>query len=105
MALKIRLRQQGRKNRQTFRLVLADIRAPRDGKYLEMLGWYTPFHPDNAASVNAERITYWLELGAQISERAESLLERIAPDVVASYRARQQSKRMKEIVRRKTAKA
>ena len=43
MALKIRLRAQGRNNRETYRLVVADGRSPRDGKYMEMLGWYNPF--------------------------------------------------------------
>ena len=42
MALVIRLRQQGRNNRQTYRVVVVDSRYPRDGKYLEMLGWYNP---------------------------------------------------------------
>ncbi len=43
MALKIRLRQQGRNNRPFYRLVVTDVRSPRDGKYVEMLGWYNPF--------------------------------------------------------------
>ena len=46
MALKIRLRQQGRKNRPFYRLVLTDSRTPRDGKYVEALGWYNPIEKD-----------------------------------------------------------
>ena len=46
MALMIRLRQQGRTNRQTYRLVVTDKKNPRDGKYIEMLGWYNP-HEEN----------------------------------------------------------
>ena len=104
MALKIRLRQQGRANRQTFRLVVADSRSPRDGKYLEMLGWYIPFSPDNAASVDAERLNYWLNQGAEISERVENLLGRIAPDVIAEYRTKKQKKRAKDVAQRKALK-
>jgi small subunit ribosomal protein S16 len=57
MALKIRLRQQGRNNRPFYRLVVADVRSPRDGKYLEALGWYNPFEAeaDRSFSANAER--------------------------------------------------
>ena len=46
MALKIRLRQQGRKNRPFYRMVVTDVRAPRDGKYCEALGWYNPFETE-----------------------------------------------------------
>ncbi len=60
--LKIRLRQQGRKNRQTYRLVVTDIRNPRDGKYLEMIGWYNPFSNTNDSQLNIERINYWVGL-------------------------------------------
>ena len=46
MALKIRLRQQGRNNRPFYRLVVTDARSPRDGKYVEALGWYNPFEAE-----------------------------------------------------------
>src|ERR1700722_11944861 len=76
MALKIRLRQQGRTNRQTYRLVVTDIRNPRDGKYLEMIGWYNPFNNTNASQVDIERIRYWVGLGAQITPSAQTLIAR-----------------------------
>ena len=87
MALKIRLRQQGRKNNQMYRLVLCDSRAPRDGKYLESLGWYNPFaaEPEKNLNIQSERIEHWLNLGAVLSERAEALVKRGAPGVIASF--------------------
>lgn len=83
MALKIRLRQQGRKNRAFYRLVLADARAPRDGKYLESLGWYDPIESDHAkgVSLKKDRLQYWLGVGAQLTDNAESLVKAHAPEV------------------------
>ena len=82
MALKIRLRQQGRKNRQTYRVVLIDSRTQRGGKYLEMLGWYNPFEKENNISMNADRMRYWIGMGAQPSEVVEGLMSKATPDVV-----------------------
>ncbi|MBS0619950.1 MAG: 30S ribosomal protein S16 [Verrucomicrobia bacterium] len=105
MALKIRLRQQGRKNRQTYRLVVTDIRNPRDGKYLEMLGWYNPF--STAAQdcvVHSDRINYWVGLGAELSPNAQSLLTRIAPDVMKGIRANEHARRVKKAGKRRALK-
>jgi len=90
MALKIRLRQQGRNNRPFYRLVLTDARAPRDGKYLEALGWYNPFESelDKSILVKAERIQHWLNLGAQLSENAENLVLKVAPSIVHAKTAK-----------------
>jgi small subunit ribosomal protein S16 len=87
MALKIRLRQQGRKNQQTYRLVLTDSRSPRDGKYLEVLGWYSPQEsaPEKTLSVQGDRVHYWLSLGAVLTEKAATLVKQAAPEVIASY--------------------
>jgi small subunit ribosomal protein S16 len=84
MALKIRLRQQGRNNRPFYRLVLTDVRAPRDGKYLEALGWYNPYESelDKSVSVKADRVQHWLNIGAEISERAETLVAKVAPALI-----------------------
>lgn len=104
MALKIRFRQQGKKNRQTFRLVLTDIRNKRDGKYLENLGWYNPCEAGNNASVNAERIGYWLDKGAEISEHAQDLVARTAPEVMKSYLDKREKTRQKRVAQRKASK-
>ena len=102
MVLKIRLRQQGRTNRQTYRLVVTDIRNPRDGKYLEMIGWYNPFsHVETDAQVDVERIAYWVGQGAQITPSAQSLISRVAPDVMKGIGAKLQMRRVKKSAQRR----
>lgn len=102
--LKIRLRQQGRKNRQTYRLVVTDIRNPRDGKYLEMIGWYNPFSNTNDSQLNIDRINYWVGLGAEITSNAQTLIARIAPDVMKEIRAKEHARRLKRTMQRNKAK-
>lgn len=105
MVLKIRLRQQGRTNRQTYRLVVTDVRNPRDGKYLEMLGWYNPFAAsEKEASVNIERIQYWMGLGAQVTESVETMLSRVAPDFMKEVIAARQVRRVKKVAKRRDKK-
>jgi small subunit ribosomal protein S16 len=98
--LKIRLRQQGRKNRQTYRLVVTDIRNPRDGKYLEMVGWYNPFSTTQECMVDDARIQYWMGLGAQLSESAKSLIARVSPDLMQQIRAKEHIKQVKKVQKR-----
>lgn len=105
MSLKIRLRQQGRKNRQTYRLVVTDIHTPRDGKYLEMVGWYNPFSPTQDCLVQSDRIQYWVGLGAQISPNAQSLIARIAPDLMKEIRAKEHGRRTKAAQKRRVLKS
>lgn len=104
MAIKIRLRQQGKKNRQTYRLVLIDIRAKRDGKYLENLGWYNPFEVQNSLNLKSDRIAYWLDKGAQISDQAKALLAKTSPEVMKSYNEKRHAARMKRAAQRRGAK-
>jgi small subunit ribosomal protein S16 len=87
MALKIRLRQQGRKNHLVYRLVLTDTRSPRDGKYLEMLGWYNPNEKDEQKVCNVEesRVRHWLAMGAEITTKAKVLISKEAPEVIKEY--------------------
>lgn len=101
MSLKIRLRQQGRTNRQTYRLVVTDIRCPRDGKYLEMVGWYNPFSDENNCHVHADRIRYWVGQGAQITPNAEALITKVAPHVIKEIREQRQEKRVKKAAKRR----
>jgi small subunit ribosomal protein S16 len=84
MGLKIRLRKQGRTNRPFYRLVLTESSTKRDGKYVEILGWYNPIEKedDKNFSINAERIQHWVDQGAELSEKAKSLVKRGAPDIV-----------------------
>lgn len=106
MALKIRLRQQGRNNRPFYRLVLTDVRAPRDGKYLEALGWYNPFEEelDKNLFVNAERVQHWLNLGAEISESAESLVAKVAPSIIRTQTEKVLAHKAKATAKRKARK-
>lgn len=92
MALKIRLRQQGRTNARTYRVVLIDGRAQRDGAYLETLGHYNPTDRKNA-QVNAERVSHWLALGAELSEGAAQIVAIAAPQVVAAQKAKVAAKK------------
>ena len=106
MALKIRLRQQGRNNRPFYRLVLTDARAPRDGKYLEALGWYNPFESelDKSVLIHADRVQHWLALGAEFSERAEHLVKRVVPSIVRAQTAKVMSHKALEAGKRKARK-
>ncbi len=102
MALKIRLRQQGRRNRLSYRLVLADSRLPRDGKYLEMLGWYDPHLTNEENSeIKSNRIQHWLDLGAVLSENAYSLVARFAPEITKKLHEKQRSKQIKLNMKRR----
>jgi small subunit ribosomal protein S16 len=77
MALKIRLSRGGRKARPFYRIVVADTRAPRDGRYIERLGTYNPLLNDqdeNRVQLVKERIEYWLSQGAKPSERVAIFL-------------------------------
>lgn len=106
MALKIRLRQQGRNNRPFYRLVLTDVRAPRDGRYIEALGWYNPFEAeqDKSLSIDAVRIQHWLGLGAEISDSAEALVAKVAPSVIRTKTEKILALKAKEAAKRKARK-
>ena len=73
----LRLRRFGRTHRPFYRLAAMDKRAPRDGRVLEELGWFNPVAPEDAQlKFNAERIDYWLSVGAQPSRTVKTLLKR-----------------------------
>lgn len=75
MAVKIRLKRMGKKKRPTYRVVVADARAPRDGRIIELIGRYDP-HPDpSVVQIDNERAKYWLGNGAQPTDRVQKLLE------------------------------
>ena len=98
MALKIRFRQQGRKNRLQYRLVVVDSRARRDGKYVESIGWYNPVEPTdshNSVFIKPDRLQHWLDHGAQLTEKAEALMKNIAPEVMGTQAELLKKKREK----------
>ncbi len=106
MALKIRLRKQGRINRPFFRMVVADCRSPRDGKYVEALGWYDPLEADEAKnlSIHPDRIQHWLDQGAILTDSAQALISRAAPQVILGLREKERVHRLKEADKRKARK-
>jgi small subunit ribosomal protein S16 len=78
MAVKLRLKRLGRKHRSFFRLAATEARNPRDGRVLEELGFYDPQNKVEAQQVrlNAERIKYWLGVGAVPSDTVRDLLKK-----------------------------
>ena len=74
MAVKIRLQRHGKKNFAFFHIVVADTRAPRDGRYIEQIGSYNPNTNPATITVNAERALAWLEVGAQPTLTARRIL-------------------------------
>lgn len=76
MATRIRLKRMGAKKLPFYRLVVADSRSPRDGKFIEEIGYYDPTKDPAVIQVNEERALYWLKTGAKPSETAKSLLNK-----------------------------
>ena len=80
MPVKIRLQRWGCRNLPFYRMVVADSRAPRDGKFIEKVGHYNPLANKDGVKeigVNSDRIKYWLAVGAQPSERVSFILSKI----------------------------
>ncbi len=77
MTLRIRLARAGARKRPHYRIVVADSRSPRDGRFIERVGVYHPLQPKDASGrveLKAERIRYWLDRGAQPSDRVAKFL-------------------------------
>ena len=78
MAVRIRMKKMGRAHRPFFRLCAIDQRKPRDGRVIEELGYYDPMCPetDARAVLKAERIDYWVSVGAQASDKVKTLVKK-----------------------------
>lgn len=74
MSVRLRLRRTGARNKPCYRIVAADQRSPRDGRFIEILGLYDPRHQDE--KINLERAEHWLKVGAQPSETVMSIIKR-----------------------------
>lgn len=74
MAVKLRLRRMGKKKQPVYKLVAADSRSPRDGKFLEAVGFYNPLTKPHTLELKEDRILYWLNVGAQPTDTVKSLL-------------------------------
>ncbi len=75
MAVKIRLTRKGKKKQPTYRVVVADGRSPRDGRYIEQIGRYDPRQEPSIVEIDNDRANYWLSVGAQPSDAVRKLLE------------------------------
>ena len=76
MATKIRLQRGGRKGYAFYRIVIADVRAPRDGKFTEKIGTYNPNTNPATVDLNFDRALYWVEVGAQPTDTVRNILKR-----------------------------
>ncbi len=74
--VKIRLRRMGAKKNPFYRIVVADSRAPRDGRFIEEIGTYDPLTETSEIIVNAERAQYWVKNGAQPTDTVKALLKK-----------------------------
>lgn len=84
MAVKIRLKRVGTKNTPAYRIVVADGRSPRDGKFIEEIGTYIPTLKANKVKINLERANYWVSVGAQPSETVASFIKKASRAAAAA---------------------
>ena len=75
MATKIRLKRMGAKKKPFYRVVVADSRAPRDGRFIEEIGYYDPCQDPVVVSLNEEKIKKWVATGASVSDTVKSLMK------------------------------
>ena len=76
MAVKMRLRRMGAKKAPFYRVIVADSRSPRDGRFIEEIGYYNPLTNPAEIKIDAEKATKWLNNGAQPTETVRSLLKK-----------------------------
>lgn len=76
MAVKLRLKRMGTKKRPFYRIVAADSRSPRDGRFLEVVGTYNPVKGQEVVTVNEEKAMYWLSNGAIPTDTVRSILSK-----------------------------
>ena len=84
MAVKIRMKRVGAKNAPVFRIVVADGRSPRDGKFIEQLGTYQPRKRENNFTLDLDRAKYWLSKGAQPSDTVASFIKKATKAATAA---------------------
>ena len=76
MAVKLRLKRMGSKQKPFYRIVAADSRSPRDGRFIEIVGTYNPIVKENNVTVDEEKVIKWLNDGAQPTDTVKSLLSK-----------------------------
>jgi len=76
MSVSIRLRREGTTNRPYYKVVVADSRSPRDGKFIEIIGTYDPVKKDHNSTLKLDRIDHWISQGARPSDTVRSLIKK-----------------------------
>ena len=76
MSVAIRLRREGSLNNPYYKVVVADQRSPRDGKFIEIIGNYDPKKPGDNANIDLSRVDYWIQNGAQPSDTVRSIIKK-----------------------------
>ena len=76
MSVKIRLKRMGMKKKPFYRVVVSDARSPRDGRFIEEIGYYDPMTKPAEIKVNNDRAQYWLSVGAQPTDTVRILLKK-----------------------------
>lgn len=84
MAVHLRLQRFGAKKRPYYRIVAADSRFPRDGRFLEQVGTYDPMQKPHAIRLTTDRVDYWLSVGAQPSDTVRSLIKKHRKEAAAA---------------------
>ena len=84
MPVRVRLTRRGAKKRPFYRIVAADSEAPRDGRFLEVLGYYDPLKDPVLLNVDEEKLKKWIQRGATVSETVGSLLRKRGVSMVPS---------------------
>lgn len=84
MAVRIRLKRIGAKNNPAYRIVVADSRSPRDGRFIEELGTYLPKRKSDKFTLDLERARYWVSKGAQPSETVASFIKKTTKAAAAA---------------------
>lgn len=75
--VRIRLRRMGKKKAPTYRIVVADAKSPRDGRFIEIIGNYAPTRQPKTLVIDNDRAKYWLSVGAQPSDPVEYLFKKV----------------------------
>lgn len=101
--VRIRLRRVGRKKQPSYRIVVADSRSPRDGRYIEIIGFYNPRTQPATMTLKEERALYWLSQGAQPSEPVQRILDKVGTQ--ARYARLRQGEAMETLVKEAEAEA
>ena len=84
MAVKIRMKRVGAKNTPAFRIVVADGRSPRDGRFIEEIGTYQPLKKGDNFIIDMERVKYWVSQGAQPSDTVASFIRKATKAAVTA---------------------